>query len=285
MSNYSPRPPHYSGLKWLQTPLPTTIEPWLEGKKWSLRQRSSSHKKAQQQLQQQLERYPWRWPTHPIHFITDLHADAEALSASLVASGRVKRLGSRATDIKLKKGVRDDEFLIGGDCFDKGPSNLQLLRTLKKLKSQGARLAILAGNHDIRVLLGMRYATNRENPGHEHLFIRMGTKVIPLLSELERYYLRYPHALRDTPSNRRCRRELFPSPQWFKQFPAYAKATLTTKTIAKELERIEEKMATFEQQLQQADLTLRQVYAAILIWRKLFCSKKGSSTGSITPCD
>ena len=32
---------------------------------------------------------PWQWPEQPVYFIADPHADAEAFTASLIASGGI----------------------------------------------------------------------------------------------------------------------------------------------------------------------------------------------------
>ncbi len=45
-------------------------------------------------------------------------------------------------------------------------------------------MRILAGNHDIRVMLGMRSVNRKVAPGCEHFFIRMGAKAVPFLKEI-----------------------------------------------------------------------------------------------------
>jgi hypothetical protein len=116
-------------------------------------------------------------------FISDMHADADAFMASLVASGGVKKTGPRDKDFKLTRAGRKGRFLIGGDCFDKVPSTLRLLRVIRRLIDRGGDLQLLAGNHDIR----------------------------------DRY-LQGKNALRGIPGSRECRRLLYPPKSWFREF-------------------------------------------------------------------
>jgi hypothetical protein len=77
----------------------------------------------------------------------------------------------------LTREGRKARFLIGGDCFDKGPSTLRLLRVIKILIDKGADVIILAGNHDIRMMLGIRSINMEPDPRTDHFFIRMGRKM------------------------------------------------------------------------------------------------------------
>ncbi|MGD8618781.1 MAG: metallophosphoesterase, partial [Gammaproteobacteria bacterium] len=76
--------------------------------------------------------------------------------ASLVASGGIEKTGKRDEAFRLTDAGRSALFILAGDCFDKGPENLRLLRILRLLMDQGACMHVLAGNHDVRTLLGMR---------------------------------------------------------------------------------------------------------------------------------
>jgi broad specificity phosphatase PhoE len=136
---------------------------------------------------EQVRRYAsdkaWVWPSRLILFFCDIHADTDAFLLSLLASGGVERTGSADNDFQLTKRGRHACFIIGGDCFDKGPENLRLLRCLKHLLDLGADVTILAGNHDLRTYLGLAYAGRRETK-LQHLFVRMGKKTMPLFLEI-----------------------------------------------------------------------------------------------------
>ena len=101
-----------------------------------------------------------------IYFFTDLHADAEAFYQSLALCDDPDAL-----------------YLIGGDCFDKGPSNLKLLDTIYDLnKTRNVR--ILAGNHDLRMLMVLM-SVGEHHPKFADLFTekRMKNRINPLLRE------------------------------------------------------------------------------------------------------
>ena len=53
----------------------------------------------------------------------------------------------------------------------------------------GARVKLLAGNHDVRLLMGLRAMKLKRDTLTEHLFVRMGPKVVPLLKEIHAEYL------------------------------------------------------------------------------------------------
>jgi len=118
------------------------------------------------------------------------------LIASLIASGGVKKTGTEDDALKLTKAGRKALFIIGGDCFDKGPSNLRLLRVLGILHERGARMKILAGNHDVRMLLGTLSMSTKKDPRNEHFFVRMGPKMVPFLKEVWEQYLKDGDQLR-----------------------------------------------------------------------------------------
>lgn len=275
MSRHHKLIPHYHGTEHLGVRLPDDTEPWLHGKKRSLQIRRHSYQQTVQQLTELINKYEWRWPRNPVYFFSDLHADAEALTASLVASGGVRVSGKHHRHLKLTKQGKDAHFLIGGDCFDKGPSNLALLRVLNKLHSRGAHLRILAGNHDVRVMLGMRSVNRVHAPGCEHFFIRMGAKAVPFLKELNDTYLSHAHSLKHIPGRAECKRRLFPPDYWFEEFPSFAADILPEKMIEKELRRIGEKKKDFEAYCEQSGLSIRRAYAAALEWQQLFLHDKG----------
>jgi hypothetical protein len=267
--------PVYQGKKWIGPTLPSQSEPWPLGN-----QRSSGREKGQRSsterlLSELLQNAAWRWPKRRLYFFSDLHADADAFIASLVASGGVKKTGERDQDLKLTHAGRKANFVIGGDCFDKGPSNLRLLRVIHHLIKLGARVRILAGNHDIRVKLGIASVGMEPDPRHDHFFIRMGSKAIPMLKEITEVYLQGKGALSGIPSSRDCRRRLYPPKRWFKEFPELASWIMPDKRAAKEVKRLREKIDSFESDCKNAGLSLRQVYAAALKWQSLFLDPKG----------
>ncbi|MEA2078512.1 MAG: hypothetical protein U9P00_01395, partial [Pseudomonadota bacterium] len=99
------RIPRYQGSDWLKVKLPTQAMPWLEGKHQSLRMCRSSHATASAELTALLERDRWKWPRQPIYFFADPHADADAMLASLVASGGIKKTGPRDNPKTANAGV------------------------------------------------------------------------------------------------------------------------------------------------------------------------------------
>ena len=267
--------PSYQGTDWLKVELPTQTAPWLEGKQRSLHRRKASHARASAELSALLKRDGWKWPKQPIYFFADPHADAEAMMASLVASGGVSKIGPRDKDFRLTPCGKRGRFIVGGDCFDKGPSNLRLLRTLRMLEKRGARLHILAGNHDIRIMLGMRNVGRKCKLENEHFFVRMGAKAVPLLKEIQVNYLQARATLRDVPGYRKCRQHLYPSQRWFDEFAMLAGRKLSDSAVRREMSRIQVKIERFEEDCEAAGLCLRTVYAAALEWQQLFLHRHG----------
>jgi hypothetical protein len=267
--------PRYRGQRWISPPLPIQTQGWLQGKRYSVAKERSNHAAIARQIQQTLERHPWTWPQRPVFFFSDMHADTDAFIASLVASGGIKKNGSGNADFKLTRAGKAAEFLIGGDCFDKGPSTLELLRVLRLLADKGARLTLLAGNHDVRMMLGIRSVGLARDPRTEHFFVRMGPKVIPFLREIHERYLDSAKALQHIPGTRVCRRRLFPSQHWFDEFPTMAGWVMPDQGIEREIKRLKVKMERFEDDCAAAGLSLRSAYAAAIKWQELFLHKKG----------
>ena len=266
--------PHYKGAEWIQPRLPDRTQHWVEGKGKSLRQRNSGYKKARTRLGAMVAEHKWRWPKRPVYFITDIHADADALLASLVASGGVRKTGPSDNNFRVTKAARHGRFVIGGDCFDKGPSNLRLLRILDRLHKRGANLRLLAGNHDIRVMLGMRSVGEYRNSSNEHFFLRMGPKAVPLMQEISNQYLDKA-ALKHLPSNKRIRKLLYPSEAWATRFPELASEFLPRSVIEREIQKLTWKIDRFEQQCEASGLSMKQVYAATLKWQQMFLKSSG----------
>lgn len=268
--------PRYKGRRWLPDGLPTTAETWLLGGAQSLGKDRSNHHALGEVLNRAVSVSPWQWPSRPVYFVSDAHADAPAFIASLVASGGVKKTGPDDEAIKLTRQGREGLFVIGGDCLDKGPSNLQLLRCVRRFIDAGADVKLLAGNHDMRLLMGLRALQMKRCPQTEHLFVRMGGKVIPLLREIYTEYLQNQAApLKGIPSNRQCRRRLFPSKHWFDAFAKKAEWLMPEPGIQRELTRMRKKVDTFEGACQKAGLSMREVYATALKAQELFLHPDG----------
>jgi len=217
----------------------------------------------------------WQWPDRPIIFLSDPHADAEAFISSLESSGSIRRTGKKLHDYRLTGAGSKASIIIGGDCLDKGPSNLELLRSIRKLASRGAHVRILAGNHDVRLLTGLNALNGQKKAGDEHFFLRMTPKAIPLLSEVHDEYLKGRGDLKRVPSARECKRRLYPSDKWFEEFPGYSSGILSQSAIDKELRRMEKKAEHFEKSCDDAGLCLRRIYASADKCRELFLGKAG----------
>ena len=267
--------PRYRGTSWIDASLPLQGQVWMLGKQHSVKKDKYHSAAYAKEMKKAIGPEPWKWPKRPVYFISDMHADADAFMASLVASGGVKKTGPRDKDFKLTRAGRKARFLIGGDCFDKGPSTLRLLRVIRMLIDHGANVQLLAGNHDIRMMLGIRAAGMEPDPRIDHFFIRMGPKMVPFLSEIRDRYLQGKNALKGVPDTRECRRRLYPSKNWFREFPQQAVWAMPDSTIEREVQKLGRKMKDFEAACKQAGLSLRMVYAAARKWQKLFLHSKG----------
>lgn len=267
--------PHYHGEKWIRQGLPTTCEAWQLGKSQSIGKDRSNHHALTEVLKQAVERKPWKWPKQPIYFLADPHADAQAFADSLVATGGVKKTGKGYRDIKLTHEGKNGLFIIGGDCLDKGPSNLKLLRGIRHFMDTGARVKLLAGNHDVRLFMGIRAMELERDIRTEHFFLRMGPKVVPLLKEIYSEYLEGKALPSDIPGKQECRRRLYPSKHWFERFPKEAAWLMPEKTIQRELVRMRRKYDSFEQSCEEAGLSMRHIFAAALKCRELFLNPRG----------
>jgi hypothetical protein len=216
----------------------------------------------------------WRWPSRPLLFFCDIHADTDAFLLSLVASGGVERTGPGDRDYRLTARGREATFIIGGDCFDKGPENLRLLACLEHLIELGADVSILAGNHDLRTYLGLYYAGRRETR-LQHLFVRMGKKTMPLFREVWDVTLRAGEPREPLLSAADVRRRLFPNESWYTDFRTEAASLISPKKLLKEVQRIREKVNELEASCQDLGMTLGEVYAALQRARRMFLSADG----------
>lgn len=247
---------------------------------WELGSRSDPLKLAKRRLllRETLEKsvveYPWVWPKRTIIFVSDAHADTEAFQESLVASGGVKL--HRRRGFTLTAAGRRATFVIGGDCLDKGPSNLALLRSVKALMDCGANVKLLAGNHDVRFLVGLRAMSLPAHCDTEHMFARMSPKVIPLLHEIYQDYLQgSKRALRGVPSLDECKSRLLPAAGWLERFEVSARGRMSDETLQRELTRMRKKIAGLEASFAEVGMGLREVYATAKLCQKLFLKRGG----------
>jgi len=217
----------------------------------------------------------FEWPKRPVVFISDPHADADAFEASLIAAGAIERQGRHQCEFRLTNFGKKAEIIIGGDCLDKGPSNLAMLRSLAHLYRLKARVTLLAGNHDLRLLMGLLSLERNKDAGSQHLFVRMGRKVVPLFREVFDQYLANSQWQKGMPSEAECREALFPDDEWFDNFPFYAAGFLTAEGIDREMSKMKTKTQSFEQHCTNAGLSLQQVYAAAMKCRSLFLKNSG----------
>ncbi len=267
--------PRYRGKKWIRSGLPSKGQIWCLGQPHLSQKTALKEKALTRAVSYSSEYTKWKWPKQAIYFFSDLHADAEAFVASLVVSGGVKKTGSENNDFRLLQAGRDARFIIGGDCLDKGPSNLQLLRSIQTLDKRGANVQLLAGNHDMRLLMAMRTLHMEKDPRTEHFFIRMGAKAIPLLKEIYADYLAGKNSLHNIPGKRKCKQLLFPSNRWFDEFPRSAQWVMPENAIKREVLRLKRKADRFESLCDEAGLSLPMVYATAIKCRALFLEPEG----------
>jgi len=267
--------PDYQDQHTIHGKLPREARLWYPGKRGAVARNHPHPDHLGAVVCEADSRHRWRWPKRATFFIADPHADAEAFVASLIASGGVRRSGPDLNDFKLTKAGREGRFIIGGDCLDKGPSNLSLLRSIRALKDTGARVKLLAGNHDVRLLMGIRAMGMKRDTRTEHLFVRMGEKVVPLLREVYDAYLKGKRRKKNIPSEEACRKHLFPADDWFETFPRKAAGMLNNSSIERELKRMRRKVGNFEAAANKAGMSLRDVYATAKKCRKLFLKPGG----------
>lgn len=266
----------YRGARWIHAHLPGDVEPWpLPTKQRSGDALDRGYDIGSRDLHRYTRSRPWVWPDRTVYFFCDQHADADAFFASLVASGGVEKTGPGDADFELTPAGRAATFVIGGDCFDKGPANLRLLRAIRSLLDAGADVEILAGNHDLRTLVGLSYVGRRE-PRFAHLFVRMGQKTIPLFKEIwDQYLAGGPAAGGLGESDEELRATLFPDASWYEEFPKVADGLIPPKKLEKEVRRIREKVAEFDERCQRLGMSLAQVYAAAMKAQELLMAPDG----------
>ncbi len=260
----------YRGLAFLDAVLPEGIEPWAEPA--GGRPVHGHYDALRPEIDEHLAGRIWVWPRRTVYFFSDLHADADAFLASLVASGGVAKTGPADGDLELTAEGRNATFVLGGDYLDKGPSNLRLLRAIRHLRDAGADLILLAGNHDLRTLLGLAYMGD-DRARFAHLFVRMGKKSIPLFEEVRRDYLQDAPA--PTRSLDEVERLLFPDESWYREFPSAVGSLMSDRKLAKELRRIREKTEDLHDRCAAVGMTLPELHQAAEKCRELFLEPDG----------
>ncbi|KUJ71745.1 metallophosphoesterase [Thiomicrospira sp. WB1] len=208
----------------------------------------------------------WMSPEQDTYFFCDLHADADAFLRSLKLSGLITR-DSALNHLRLTAAGQRSQIIIGGDCFDKGPSNLALLSLIGELYRQHADVILLAGNHDMRIYAGLRALDVMNDWRQAHFFIRMGRKTVPLFAEIHAYGRKHLTDTMPPMTEADIRRALLPPPEWFEFFPAWAQGFMPKSKIDKEIKRIKQKQTDFFQACAEAGLGLRELYQATL-WAK-----------------
>ena len=268
--------------------LPTQFQVWPRGP--DLRQKGGRDRDQDDAAVHSVQRYlatkPWVHCDQLVYFFCDIHADTEAFFLSLQASGGIQRTGEGDADFELTAEGRMARFIIGGDCFDKGPATLRLIKVIQQLVLKGADLILLAGNHDIRTYLGIYYAGNKD-PLYDHLFVRMGKKTVPLLAEIYQDYVESTGSsitapettLETAPEAAKATSvifaSLFPSESWYEDFPEVAKKWIRPSRLTKELRRIREKSDDFRRRMAELGLDIQMVKAALERFRAMFIEPNG----------
>lgn len=207
-----------------------------------------------------------------VYFFCDLHADAQAFLRSLKLSGLITAQSSE-TELTLTRKANSAQVVIGGDCFDKGPSNLELFRLLAKLRQTGIDLVLLAGNHDIRVLAGLIALDHKKDIRQAHFVVRMGRKTVAFFKEVfDDYQLaNEPPVL----TNAEAIDALSPSCEWYQEFSDYAQIVLSNKQLKRELKQIRKKQIDLFDACLDAGLEPKQLHQAIKFAQTLFIEPAG----------
>ena len=275
VSPWSAYVPAYADCAERDDQLPGRAEPWLKNAgELSISPGFYLDEASNEAVAAYARSRPWVWPQRRHYLLTDVHADADAFLRCLKATGGVERTGPGEQDFALTSQGSAAVFVIAGDCFDKGPSNLRLLRALKHLIDLDAEVVLLAGNHDVRALVGMSCLGETE-PRLAHLFARMGKKAVPLFNELVDGYLERKLEP-DAPSElARLRQRLFPPQSWAQRFPEAVRGVIPDRKIGQELIRIQEKCRDLEEHCARSGLPLSDVERAADKFRELFLTPGG----------
>ena len=250
--------------------LPEKKIPWLESTEVKVfRGNKEIEGKAKDLIESYSEEKLWVWPSQTIFFFSDLHGDKDAFKRSLLAT---KVVLSNKDRLELTKEGKKAKFIIGGDLFDKGPSNLELLDFLKEFIKSGADVDLIAGNHDIRTFVGIHYM-GVKSLKTSHLFTRVGGKSLTLFKEI---YNRYEKELPNCPySEDELKEILFPDEKWLQNFPNFAKNIIHPEKLEKETKRIREKILEIQEMAQKLELSLKDIWSCVIKAREIFLDKKG----------
>lgn len=243
--------------------LPRQIKPWPE---------AGTQPEISACLDRARRHGGWQWPDRPIVFISDPHADAEGFLRSLSAAGVIRRDGAR---IALTGFGRQARIVLGGDSLDKGPSNLALLDAISALRDTGAEMQILAGNHDLRMRMAIAALHDPRTALNEHLFVRMGRKILPALREVFDRFVT-PADLAVLPDEATCKARLMPGSDWAARFTTAAKGDLRPKVIRKEIEKLHEKLEKFDRHCTRTEMSYRDLLAAALKCHDVFFRPGGA---------
>ncbi|MBF0265112.1 MAG: metallophosphoesterase [Gammaproteobacteria bacterium] len=277
---------NYHGKKWIKPFLPDKAQNWILGPyHQSIKKDLSTTQSISKSLQKHLEYDSWEWPHRVCYFISDMHADADAFLASLVASGGVKKTGPKDNDFKLTKEGKKAQFILGGDYFDKGPGTIRLLRLIKSLIDKHAHVTLLTGNHDLRTLAGINSLAQKKNELNEHFFIRMGKKPLPFFKEIINQYhqhgkrhtgcdFKMPEDL-DVPGKKNCLYKIYPKPNWDKHFSEAAAKKISDEAIKRETDRTLYKIKHFQSWCKEHQLSIQDIVLASKIVKKLFLHRNG----------
>lgn len=181
--------------------------------------------------------HEWVNPAQDVAFFCDIHADSAAFLRSLKKADLIT-LNSQAANLLLTTKGKNTRIVIGGDCFDKGPSTLKLLRLINQLMQQKPDTVLIAGNHDVRFLAGLLALNHQDNPLQFHFFARMGKKAIALLADIYREWGEHPN-----PNQQAC----FVDASWPKAFKKAALDSLPKSLIKKEIKQLHKKQADMHQ--------------------------------------
>ncbi|KUF09992.1 metallophosphoesterase [Pseudoponticoccus marisrubri] len=241
--------------------LPRALEPWAD----------ATARPVAECLTRARSHGGWHWPERPVVFVSDPHADAEGFLRSLIAAGAIHRNHGR---IALTPFGRKARIVLGGDTLDKGPSNLALLDAIAEVLNTGAEVTILAGNHDLRMRLAIGSVRGSRTALTEHLFVRMGRKILPALREVLHRFVTPDH-MAALPSEAACKARLMPGPDWSDRFARAARKELRPEVIAREIRKLEQKHAKFERDRARIGLSHRELLAALLKCHDIFLEAGG----------
>lgn len=212
------------------------------------------------------------WPARRLVFVTDPHADPDALLGSLALAGTIRRLGPEPVAFELTGPGRAIRIVLGGDYLDKGPSDLGLLAALRQLRDLGADVVMLAGNHDLRALLALGELERPE--GEAAVFLpRLGAKPVRLLREV---YERHVAGGADPiPSRAEADERLLLARGWERAARERLVPSLGAVRVDAELASLRERHALTLETARAAGLSTPRLLAAARVARRLLLAPDG----------